>query len=78
MIANHIHLLAFVPLPFGTGNDIGVSCGWGSKENENTWAASLESITLAVCSENYDPFTIWDVEIFGQSYQPVPPESSFR
>lgn len=72
LIGKNIHLIAFVPLPFGTGNDIGVSLGWGSKENEKTWAESIHSIAHAVCSENYDPFTIWDVEIFGDAEVQVP------
>ena len=73
LIAENLHQVAFVPLPFGTGNDISRSLGWGDFEKNQEWFKSLDAVIHYVCSENYDTFTIWEVEIFGEAYTSIPP-----
>lgn len=70
MIGASLSHIAFVPLPFGTGNDISRTIGWGPSEEKGEWAASVQTLIEAVCSENYDRLTIWDVAINGQVYKP--------
>lgn len=51
----------FVPLPYGTGNDLSRALGWGRKEGR--WAENLESLTSALINAPRENFTVWDVTI---------------
>ncbi len=63
-IAENMNHLIFVPLPYGTGNDISRSIGWGHREG--SWARDLETLVTALLKADKDLFTIWDVNIYAK------------
>ena len=60
-IAENIEHLTFVPLPYGTGNDLSRSLGWGAQEG--SWGKSLEALVTALLKAKKEKFTVWDVNI---------------
>jgi hypothetical protein len=56
--------LIFVPLPYGTGNDLSRSMGWGGTEGK--WASSLESLVTAIIFSNEDKLALWNLDIFSE------------
>jgi diacylglycerol kinase family enzyme len=55
--------MTFVPLPYGTGNDLSRALGWGAREGK--WSANLETLASDLLNADSDKFTIWDVSIYG-------------
>ena len=68
VIKTNINSVAFVFLPFGTGNDCARSLGWGPRDTGQAWAKDIASLANACCSQNYDRLTLWDVEICADTY----------
>jgi len=60
-IASQVANLVFVPLPYGTGNDLSRSLGWGPREGK--WAASLVTLARAIVKAPRDVLSVWDVKI---------------
>lgn len=55
--------ITFVPLPYGTGNDLCNSLGWG--KNEGPWGNSIEKLVLTLINEGKKDFiSLWDVSVF--------------
>jgi diacylglycerol kinase (ATP) len=63
LISSNLSLIAFAPLPFGTGNDISRATGWGPSEDDGAWSSTIQTLIGAVCCQNYDRLTLWDVEV---------------
>lgn len=63
-IAENMNHLIFVPLPYGTGNDISRSVGWGHREGP--WGRDLDSLVSSLMKAEKDCFTIWDVNIYAK------------
>lgn len=61
LIAQNLSTICLVPLPYGTGNDLSRSLGWG--HIEGAWGKNLETLVSALCSAPKDLFTCWDVSI---------------
>lgn len=57
-------LLTFVPLPYGTGNDLSRSLGWGNALGP--WGESLETLVAAIVKATPEKFTVWDVSIHAE------------
>ena len=55
----------FVPLPFGTGNDIGRTFGWGGKPGK--WASCLKTLVTMLVHAEADRLALWDVTVDGGS-----------
>lgn len=66
-IAENMNHLIFVPLPYGTGNDISRSVGWGHREGP--WGRDLDSLVSSLMKAEKDYFTIWDVNIYAKQVQ---------
>lgn len=66
LAANMKHLI-FVPLPYGTGNDLSRSLGWTHREGP--WAKSLETMVQALMSANREKFTVWDINIHAKKIE---------
>jgi diacylglycerol kinase (ATP) len=64
-ILNNLHMFAFAPLPFGTGNDLSRSTGWGPIHGASPFLQKMDTLLKAVCSEKYDKLTLWDVNVDG-------------
>lgn len=62
LISQNMNNLIFVPLPYGTGNDLSRSIGWGFKEGP--WGQDLQTLVQALIKADRDHFTVWDVNIF--------------
>ena len=60
-IIDNLQRYLFVPLPFGTGNDLGRSLGWGAKEGP--WAKSLLCLANHIIQGEQDKITLWNVKI---------------
>ncbi len=66
-IAQNIFRVVFVPLPYGTGNDLSRSLGWGRKEG--AWAQDLEQLGRYMAEATREKFTVWDVHVYAQQVQ---------
>ena len=64
LIASNIDNLVFVPLPYGTGNDLSRSLGWGNISG--SWGKNLETLVSAIMNGQKDKFTVWDVSIYAK------------
>ena len=53
--------MTFAPLPFGTGNDISRTLGWGGKEGK--LADDLEYMISSLINNERDNFALWEVEV---------------
>lgn len=62
-----INDLVFTTLPFGTGNDMSRTLGWGGQEGH--WINSVEGLVKELCTQNYDKFAIWEVEFVGNTFE---------
>jgi len=62
MIDENMKNLTFVPLPYGTGNDLSRSIGWGFREGP--WARDLQTLVQALMKADKDCFTVWDVNMY--------------
>jgi diacylglycerol kinase family enzyme len=60
VIRQHLDKLIFVPLPYGTGNDLSRALGWGG--SEGMWAKSLETLVWTLLNREKDKLTIWEIE----------------
>jgi diacylglycerol kinase family enzyme len=65
LVEANLHMFAFAPLPFGTGNDLSRSTGWGPIHGASPFLQNMDSLLKAVCSEKYDKLTLWDVNVEG-------------
>lgn len=63
-IAENIGKIVFVPLPYGTGNDLSRSLGWGFKEGP--WGRDLETLSRYMVNAPQDMFTVWDVHVYAK------------
>lgn len=49
-----------MPLPYGTGNDLCNSIGWG--KCEGPWGSSLEKLVVTLINQGQkDMLSLWDV-----------------
>lgn len=61
IILQNMKSLIFVPLPYGTGNDLCRALGWGGKEGK--WAKSLETMVNSIINAKEDKLALWSVDI---------------
>jgi len=61
VIEKGISRLVFAPLPYGTGNDLSRSLGWGNREGP--WGKNLETLVTALLRAERELFTVWDIDI---------------
>ena len=61
LIIENLQNLLFVPLPFGTGNDLGRSLGWGAKEGP--WAKTLHTLANHIIEGEEDRLTVWEIQV---------------
>ena len=61
VIEKNINRLVFAPLPYGTGNDLSRSLGWGYQEG--SWGKSIETLVAALLCAEREQFTVWDIHI---------------
>jgi hypothetical protein len=64
-ISKNLKHLIFVPLPYGTGNDLSRSLGWTNRENMG-WARTLEVLANSLVKARRECFNVWDAEIYAQ------------
>lgn len=60
VIAENLGKFRFTCLPFGTGNDIGRSLGWGGTEGR--LARDLKYMVKRLVTGKREKFTLWEVE----------------
>ena len=60
--------IAFVPLPFGTGNDGGQAFGWGNSPTSELWFQDLESLMRELIRANCINLTLWNATVEGELY----------
>lgn len=51
--------MIFVPLPYGTGNDLCRSIGWGG--GVGSWGENLETLAHELVASKKEQFTVWEV-----------------
>ena len=62
-MALNLSQIYFIPLPYGTGNDLSVSLGWGPTEGE--WGVSLEKLLITIIYKGKkDYVSLWDISVF--------------
>lgn len=66
MIEENLETIIFTPLPFGTGNDLSRSLGWGKSEGK--WAANLTTLVTALVKGEEDRLAIWQVDANAEVY----------
>ncbi len=59
-VAKNLKYLFFAPLPFGNGNDICISTGWGKAEGE--FATDFEFLVRSLIDGTKDRLAIWECE----------------
>jgi len=67
LIASNLGRLYFTAMPFGTGNDISRSLGWGSSEGR--LAYDLNHLALSLIEGKREKFALWEVEEFAEETQ---------
>lgn len=60
-IQSNLSSILFVPLPYGTGNDISRSLGWNGREGP--WAKSLDTMVKALMDAKEDRLAFWNIEM---------------
>ena len=55
--------IAFITLPFGTGNDGGKAFGWGSTPHNELWFQDLESLMRDIIRANCINLTLWNATL---------------
>jgi diacylglycerol kinase family enzyme len=58
-IRQYLSLLIFVPLPYGTGNDLCRALGWAGEVGP--WGENLETLAQELVRSKKEQFTIWEV-----------------
>ena len=66
-ISMNLSNLVLVPLPYGTGNDLSRSLGWGNREGP--WGRDLETLATALMNAKQEMFTVWDVNIYAEQVE---------
>lgn len=64
-ISKNMRHLIFVPLPYGTGNDLSRSLGWTNRE-QPSWGRNLEVLVNSLVTAKRETFVVWDLEIYAQ------------
>ena len=65
-INKNMQRITFTLLPYGTGNDLAQSFGWGCEEG--SWAASIPDLALALVNAKRREFAMWDIVFAADLY----------
>jgi diacylglycerol kinase family enzyme len=60
IIAQNLNRFAFAPLPYGNGNDISRTTGWGRKPG--SWSKNIYTMASTLLNGKRDNFALWDIE----------------
>lgn len=67
VVLSNLKDIIFVPLPYGTGNDLCRSLGWGAIEGK--WAKNLSTLVKELMWAKEDRLAFWDIEMHAQNVQ---------
>ena len=63
-VAENLNKIHFTPLPFGNGNDICISLGWGKKEGQ--LATDIGYLVKQLINGQPDRLALWECEMKAQ------------